>query len=267
MTLLARVLLPRHLDRERTLSFWRKLVPGRRPKKNQGLKSKLAGAEDSSWLGTGNADKSHHRGRPRSSRITQATESAVLLCGEDEALRNSEWKVMRSDAQASKRTFTVCLLIAVHGLRLERAHGTAQFSWLAKLLHCLELGQLLPFIVPSWPLTALEFTTHALTIAAFQCNGKPLSKHKNKRKMLRLCFLPSRYVRFPGCCHTHILNHKDILRLQSLLDILCHSKQFTPKEQEASEILNLLPIRNHIGSRNNHNFFWRARQDWNRLHA
>lgn len=267
MTLSARVLLPRHLDRERTHSFWRKLVPGRRPKKNQGLKSKLAGAEDSSWLGTGNADKSHHQGRPRSSRVMQATESAVLLCGEDEALRNSEGRVMRSDAQASKRTFTVCLLIAVHGLRSNRAHSTAQFPWLAELLHCLAPGQLLPFVVASWPLTALEFTTHALTIAAFQCNGKPLSKHKNKRKMLRLCFLPSWYVRFPRRCQTHILNHKAILRLQSLLDILCHSKQFTPKKQEASEILNLLPIRNRIHSRNNHDFFRRARQDWNRLHA
>lgn len=131
---------------------------------------------------------------------------------------------MRSDAYSLKLTFAVCLLIAVHGLRSDGARGTAQLPWLAKLLHCLAPGQLLPFIVPSWPLTALEFATHALIIAAFQCNGKPLCKHKHKRKMLHLCFFPSWYIHIPRRCWTHILNRKTILRLQSLLDVLCHSK-------------------------------------------
>lgn len=74
----------------------------------------------------------------------------------------------------------VCLLITVHGFRSDRACGTAQLPWLATPLNCLAPGLLLLLTLPSWPLTALDFTTQALAIAAFQYNGKTLWKHNLK---------------------------------------------------------------------------------------
>lgn len=167
---------------DRTQSLWRKLIPGRRPNKSWGPRSRSTGVRIHTGWKQEMVTKRHNQGCLRSSRVIQPRGWSIFHFVE----KARPWtrlsgRITWSNVHSWMLTFGVCLLITEHGFRSDRACGAAQLPWLATLLHCLRQAS---FSCSTLHLRAPD-GTWVCNPGSYSCcfsphNGRALWKHKLK---------------------------------------------------------------------------------------